>query len=94
MERALELLSMETEERMDCIQFGPTYYGTDKAHAAILYNNGPEPVSFVAILDEDAIAQEAVSSILFRSFFFSYFVSTMFILLVFGYLSSMNSIVI
>ena len=59
-ERAIQILSMETEDTLDCIKFGNTYYGCDKTECAVLYNNGPEPVSFVAILDEDAVAQEMV----------------------------------
>ena len=60
-EGGLELLACTNEERMECVKFGSTYYGTDKTESAILYNNGPEPVCFVAVLDEDAIGQEVVS---------------------------------
>ncbi|XP_052240686.1 cilia- and flagella-associated protein 47-like isoform X3 [Dreissena polymorpha] len=56
--QALQVLSLESEEPISCIQFGHTYYGSDKTECAVLCNNGPEPVNFVAILDEDAIAQE------------------------------------
>ena len=60
-ERALELLSVSGDhQKVQCIRFGSTYYGTDRTEAAILYNNGPEPVNFVAVVDEDAIAQELV----------------------------------
>ncbi|XP_052708553.1 cilia and flagella-associated protein 47-like isoform X1 [Crassostrea angulata] len=57
-DRAIEVLSLETEEQLGCVQFGEAYYGSDKTECAILFNNGPEPVNFVAVLDEDAIAQE------------------------------------
>ncbi|XP_052808119.1 cilia- and flagella-associated protein 47-like isoform X2 [Mya arenaria] len=57
-QQALQVLSLETEEPINCIQFGNAYYGSDKTECAVLCNNGPEPVNFVAILDEDAIAQE------------------------------------
>lgn len=59
-EGGLELLSYHTEESTSCVKFGSTYYGTDKTEAAVLFNNGPEPVCFVCILDEDAIGQEVV----------------------------------
>ena len=59
-EGSLELLSYTNEERLDCVKFDSTYYGTDKTQSAILYNNGPEPVCFVAILNEDATGQELV----------------------------------
>ena len=61
-EGALELLTYQTHEKVECVPFGCTYYGTDKTESAILYNNSPEPVCFVAVLDEDAIGQELVSS--------------------------------
>jgi hypothetical protein len=64
-EQALQILSLETEEPIRCIPFGNTYYGSDKTECALLFNNGPEPVNFVAILDEDAIAQEMVSKCIF-----------------------------
>ncbi|XP_035825915.1 cilia- and flagella-associated protein 47 [Aplysia californica] len=58
-ERALELLSYTGDNsKVQCIRFGNTYYGTDRTECAMLYNNGPEPVNFVAVVDEDAIAQE------------------------------------
>ena len=60
-ERALELLSVSGDhQKVQCIRFGSTYYGTDRTEAAILYNNGPEPVNFVAVVGEDAIVQELV----------------------------------
>jgi len=59
-QQSLEVLSLETELPLHCIHFGNTYYGSDKTECAVLCNNGPEPVNFVAILDEDAIAQEMV----------------------------------
>lgn len=60
-EASLELLHLDTEEPLDCVTFGATYYGTDRTEAAILFNNGPEPACFVAVLDEDAPGQEIVS---------------------------------
>ena len=60
-EGSLELLSSQSDERIDCVNFGATYYGTDRTETAILYNSGPEPASFVAVLEENAIGQELVS---------------------------------
>ncbi|KAK3775916.1 hypothetical protein RRG08_017206 [Elysia crispata] len=58
-DRALELLSVSGDySKVECVRFGNTYYGTDQTECAILYNNGPEPVNFVAVVDEDAVAQE------------------------------------
>lgn len=60
-EGSLFLLTPDLEEIVECVNFGCTYYGTDKTESAVLYNNGPEPVSFVAILNESALGQEVVS---------------------------------
>ena len=60
-DRTLEILSIDNEEPLGCVKFGSTYYGSDRTECALLFNNGPEPVNFVAVLDEDAIAQEMVS---------------------------------
>ena len=59
-EGSLELLAYQTEEPVRCVTFGCTYYGTDKTESAVLFNNSPEPVCFVAVLDEDAVGQELV----------------------------------
>ncbi|XP_059154686.1 cilia- and flagella-associated protein 47-like isoform X2 [Physella acuta] len=59
-ERTLELLSIKEDgTRVDCIHFGNTYYGTEQTQCAVLYNNGPEPISFVAVLNENALAEES-----------------------------------
>lgn len=57
---ALEVLSIKDEHQIKCVGFGNTYYGTDRTAQAILYNNGPELINYLAIVDEDAIAQELV----------------------------------
>ena len=59
-EGSLELLSPHTEEPMECVAFGATYYGTDQTESAILFNNRPDPVCFVTVLDEGATGQEVV----------------------------------
>ena len=60
----LELLSHSKEEAINCVEFGSTYYGTDQTECAMLYNNGPESLFFVAVLDEEASGQEVVSGVL------------------------------
>lgn len=54
------MVSLDLHEPLGCVKFGNTCYGSDKTECALLYNNGPEPINFVAVLDEDAIAQEMV----------------------------------
>ncbi|XP_055954756.1 cilia and flagella-associated protein 47 [Patella vulgata] len=56
--RSLQLVSIHDEQTIECVKFGSTYYGTDKTEYAILHNNGPETINFVAIMDEEAEAQE------------------------------------
>lgn len=58
---SLQLLSAKNGEQMDCLQFGCTYYGTDKTQPAILYNNSPDVINFVTVLNEEAEGMEAVS---------------------------------
>ncbi|XP_022089961.1 cilia- and flagella-associated protein 47-like isoform X2 [Acanthaster planci] len=58
-ERCLELYAPDSDEQIDCIKFGNTYYGTDKTQMAMLYNNGPDPISFVTVLEEKAEGMEA-----------------------------------
>ena len=53
-------MSIDNDEPLGCVQFGSTYYGCDRTECALLYNNSPESVNFVAVLDEDAVAQEMV----------------------------------
>ena len=57
----LLLLAGESHEPVDCIHFGAAYYGTDRTESAILFNNSPDPISFVAVLNDDAVGQEVVS---------------------------------
>ncbi|XP_065057284.1 cilia and flagella-associated protein 47-like isoform X2 [Rhopilema esculentum] len=56
--RSLLLLSMENEEKVDHVDFGHTYYGTDVLRSCVLFNQSPDPVSFVVILEEDGEGQE------------------------------------
>lgn len=60
--RSLELLDIDRNVRrtIECIKFPYTYYGSDKSEVALLFNNSPEKIQFVAILEEDAVGQESV----------------------------------
>ena len=59
-ERSLELLTMDTEENVQTINFGSTYYGTDQTQCFLIYNNGPDVANFVVILEEGGEGQEVV----------------------------------
>ena len=60
MERSLELLTIDTEEPVQTINFGSTYYGTDLTQSFLIYNNGPAIAHFVVILEEGGEGQEVV----------------------------------
>ncbi|XP_029458968.1 cilia- and flagella-associated protein 47 [Rhinatrema bivittatum] len=56
-EQGLELLN-GCGEILNCIQFGHLYFGTSKAEHVFLYNNGPEILNWVALLEDDAPGTE------------------------------------
>ena len=58
-EGRLELLSAEENQKMNAVRLGASYFGTDTAMCAVLYNNSPEPTDFVVVLQEGAPGQEA-----------------------------------
>lgn len=60
---SLELLTFEGDQLLRCVKFGETYYGTDVTQQGMLFNNSPEPVCFVVVLNDNAIGQETVSFI-------------------------------
>ena len=59
-ERSLELLTLDTEDVVQTINFGSTYYGTDRMESFLIYNNGPDVANFVVILEEGGEGQEVV----------------------------------
>ncbi|XP_072116671.1 cilia- and flagella-associated protein 47-like [Mobula birostris] len=53
----LELLDFSSQ-KLECIHFGSTYYGTSKQEQVILYNNSPEPIDWVTVMKNDAAGSE------------------------------------
>ncbi|XP_072900577.1 cilia- and flagella-associated protein 47-like [Hemitrygon akajei] len=53
----LELLDFSSQ-KLECIHFGSTYYGTSKQEQVILYNNSPEPIDWVTVMKNDAVGSE------------------------------------
>ena len=49
---SLQLLGYESDMPLNCINFEKTYYGTDVVRSAILYNNSPERMRFVMVLND------------------------------------------
>ena len=60
-EQSLEILTADKQSGLKCIEFGPAYYGTDRLESAYLFNNGPETIKWVSVLEEGADGEEAVS---------------------------------
>ncbi|MGH0144520.1 UNVERIFIED_CONTAM: hypothetical protein FKN15_016434 [Acipenser sinensis] len=56
-EQVLELLGT-SNQKLECVRFGPAYFGTSKVEKGILYNNSPVPINWVAVLLDDAIGAE------------------------------------
>lgn len=59
-EQYLQLLQPDTKTEFKRVEFGPAFYGTDRIEHAYLYNNGPEPVKWVSVLEEGVDGEEAV----------------------------------
>ncbi|NXP52514.1 CFA47 protein, partial [Heliornis fulica] len=43
---------------LECIKFGPVYFGSSKTEQIFLYNESPECMDWVAVLEDDAIGGE------------------------------------
>lgn len=62
-EQIIELLSMNCDRKLQCIQFGSVFFGTSKLEHALLFNNSPETVNWVAIMQDDCVGEELVSKL-------------------------------
>ena len=60
-EQSLQLLKLDKKTVLERVMFGPVFYGTDHIEEAYLYNNGPEAVKWVSVLEEGVDGEEAVS---------------------------------
>lgn len=54
---SLQLLGYESDMPLNCVNFDKTYYGTDVVRSAVLYNNSPEQMRFVMVLNDTAEGQ-------------------------------------
>uniref|UniRef100_A0A7N4PXI9 Cilia and flagella associated protein 47 n=1 Tax=Sarcophilus harrisii TaxID=9305 RepID=A0A7N4PXI9_SARHA len=57
-EQIIELLDISGEKSLKCIQFGTVFFGTSKIEHAILYNNSPEHMSWVAVMEHETVGEE------------------------------------
>ncbi|XP_075446373.1 cilia- and flagella-associated protein 47 isoform X3 [Ascaphus truei] len=55
--QVLELLDT-SDKTLKCIQFGSVYFGTSKTQQAIIYNDSPESMNWVAVLEDNALGEE------------------------------------
>ncbi|NXG11521.1 CFA47 protein, partial [Sakesphorus luctuosus] len=57
-EQVLKVLGVSCEKVLKCINFGPVYFGTSKTEEISLYNESPENMDWVAVLEDNAIGGE------------------------------------
>ncbi|KAK2527080.1 Cfap47 [Columba guinea] len=57
-EQILKVLGVSCGNVLECINFGPVYYGSSKTEQISLYNESPERVDWVAVLEDNAVGGE------------------------------------
>uniref|UniRef100_A0A8C5K937 Cilia and flagella associated protein 47 n=1 Tax=Jaculus jaculus TaxID=51337 RepID=A0A8C5K937_JACJA len=62
-EQIIELFNPSNDRKLECIQFGSVFFGTSKIEHALLYNNSPETINWVAILQDDCAGEELGTNI-------------------------------
>ncbi|XP_043556662.1 cilia- and flagella-associated protein 47-like [Chiloscyllium plagiosum] len=53
----LEVLDF-SGQKLDCVRFRGTYYGTSKLDQVVLYNNSPETIDWVTVMENNALGSE------------------------------------
>ncbi|XP_057573657.1 cilia- and flagella-associated protein 47 [Hippopotamus amphibius kiboko] len=62
-EQIVELLNMSNDKKLKRIDFGSVFFGTSKIEHARLCNNSPEPINWVAIMQDDSVGEELGTNI-------------------------------
>ncbi|KFP10058.1 Uncharacterized protein CXorf22, partial [Egretta garzetta] len=57
-EQVLKVLGASCGNILECINFGPVYFGSSKTEQISLYNESPERMDWVAVLEDNAIGGE------------------------------------
>ncbi|XP_042644204.1 cilia- and flagella-associated protein 47 [Tyto alba] len=57
-QQVLKVLGVSSGNVLECINFGPVYFGSSKTEQIFLYNESPECMDWVAVLEDDAIGGE------------------------------------
>ncbi|NXG55363.1 CFA47 protein, partial [Hemiprocne comata] len=56
--QVLKVLGVSCGSVLECINFGPVYFGSSKTEQVSLYNESPECMDWVAVLEDNAIGGE------------------------------------
>ncbi|XP_042558395.1 cilia- and flagella-associated protein 47 [Dipodomys spectabilis] len=62
-EQIIELFNMNNNKKLECIRFGSVFFGTSKIEHAILHNNSPQTINWVAIMEDDSVGEELGSNV-------------------------------
>ncbi|NWH72327.1 CFA47 protein, partial [Piaya cayana] len=57
-EQVLKILGVSCGNTLECINFGPVYFGCSKTEQISLYNESPESMNWVAVLEDNALGGE------------------------------------
>ncbi|NXE20297.1 CFA47 protein, partial [Ardeotis kori] len=57
-EQVIKVLGVSGGNILECINFGQVYFGTSKTEQIYLYNESPECMDWVAVLEDNAIGEE------------------------------------
>ncbi|NWQ76028.1 CFA47 protein, partial [Columbina picui] len=57
-EQVLKVLGVSCGNVLECINFGPVYFGSSKTEQISLYNESPECMDWVAVLEDNAVGGE------------------------------------
>ncbi|NXC47636.1 CFA47 protein, partial [Penelope pileata] len=57
-EQVLKVLGASSDDALECINFGPVYFGSSKTKQISLYNKSPECIDWVAVLEDNAVGGE------------------------------------
>ncbi|KFP63270.1 Uncharacterized protein CXorf22, partial [Cariama cristata] len=57
-EQVLKVLDVSCRKILECINFGPVYFDSSKTEQIFLYNESPERMDWVAVLEDNAIGGE------------------------------------
>ncbi|OBS80777.1 hypothetical protein A6R68_21016, partial [Neotoma lepida] len=62
-EQIIELFNVNSKRKLECIRFGSVFFGTSKLEHALLFNNSPETINWVAIMQDDCVGEELGANI-------------------------------